>query len=84
MDVKVNFVKDFNNFDKSCTADNLGRLYEMKGDREEAIKWRTANAPDRMICSYFDVCLVTHSVRSQFYKHVLSSTVSEINGLCVL
>lgn len=44
-----------NDFDAACTADNLGRLYEMKGDMKKAREWRTMKAPDRMICTYFEV-----------------------------
>ncbi|XP_037025187.1 uncharacterized protein LOC119066695 [Bradysia coprophila] len=43
-----------NSFDKTCTADNLGRLFEMKGDPVKAAEWRTVNGPNRLICSYFD------------------------------
>ncbi|KAG4080217.1 hypothetical protein HA402_008288 [Bradysia odoriphaga] len=43
-----------NDFDKSCTADNLGRLFEMKGNIKKAIEWRTANGPNQMICSNYD------------------------------
>lgn len=84
------FVLDaFSDFDRSCTADNLGRLYEMRGDIPKARKWRTANAPKRMICSNFDVCyLVTDTLRylslklPSFYSNSL--TVSKVNGLATL
>ncbi|KAJ6638538.1 putative protein MSS51 like, mitochondrial [Pseudolycoriella hygida] len=53
-----------NDFDRSCTADNLGRLFEMKGDLKKAVEWRTANGRNRMICSYYDC--------SKSYKQMFS------------
>ncbi|KAN0106357.1 hypothetical protein V8E51_009233 [Hyaloscypha variabilis] len=42
-----------NDFDAACTRDNLGRLWEMKGDFSKSRELR-AEYPDKMICSYFD------------------------------
>ncbi|TVY40418.1 hypothetical protein LOCC1_G005874 [Lachnellula occidentalis] len=53
------------NFDTACTRDSLGRLFEVKGDFEKAVEWRTRGAPNQMICSHFDCPL---SVKCQFSK----------------
>lgn len=41
-------------FDAACSRDNLGRLWEMKGQSEKAGNIRSKKA-DEMICSHFDV-----------------------------
>ncbi|KAF4628415.1 hypothetical protein G7Y89_g9731 [Cudoniella acicularis] len=42
-------------FDCACTRDNIGRLYEMKGDVDLAKEWRLKGANNgHMICSNFD------------------------------
>ncbi|PVH89725.1 hypothetical protein DL98DRAFT_579513 [Cadophora sp. DSE1049] len=40
-------------FDEACTKDNLGRIWEMKGDLKNARLWREKLAPNHMIYSYF-------------------------------
>ncbi|TVY20778.1 hypothetical protein LARI1_G001816 [Lachnellula arida] len=42
------------NFDTACSRDNMGRMFEMRGDFEKSVAWRTKGAPNHMICSYFD------------------------------
>lgn len=44
------------NFDSACTRDNLGRLYEMRGDVTRA-KLEREKQSDRMVCGHFDVRL---------------------------
>lgn len=41
-------------FDAACSRDNLGRLWEMKGDAAKAAEWRSKKE-NEMICSHFDV-----------------------------
>ncbi|KAA8576036.1 hypothetical protein MFRU_033g00010 [Monilinia fructicola] len=41
------------NFDSACTRDNLGRLYEMRGDVTRA-KLEREKQSDRMVCGHFD------------------------------
>ncbi|EMR90339.1 putative tetratricopeptide repeat family protein [Botrytis cinerea BcDW1] len=43
-----------NDFDAACTRDNLGQLWEMKGDVVKAREARERN-PENMICSNFNV-----------------------------
>jgi hypothetical protein len=43
-----------NDFDAACTRDNLGRLFEMKGDFSKSREWRT-RVSETMVCSHFDV-----------------------------
>ncbi|TVY32501.1 hypothetical protein LSUB1_G007756 [Lachnellula subtilissima] len=55
---KAAFVREtWDNFDTACTRDNLGRLFETRGDSEKAIHWRTKGAPNHMICSHSDVSI---------------------------
>lgn len=44
----------FDDFDAAATRDNLGRVYEMKGDVTKAKFWREKQ-PDRILCSHFNV-----------------------------
>lgn len=41
------------NFDTASTRDNIGRVWEMKGDMVKAREAREKGAPDHMICSNF-------------------------------
>jgi hypothetical protein len=50
----MNGFSEFEDFDAACTRDNLGRLWEMKGDVSGARASRARN-PERMICSNFGV-----------------------------
>ena len=51
------------NFDTVCTWDNLGQLWEMRGDFTKAREARVKESLDMMICSYFNV-----SVRRLIWK----------------
>ncbi|KAH8593513.1 hypothetical protein B0O99DRAFT_627390 [Bisporella sp. PMI_857] len=42
------------NFDSACTWDNLGRLWEMRGDLTKAREARKQGSPNLMICSNFN------------------------------
>src|SRR5690242_3948135 len=47
---------DEDDFDCACTRDNIGRLYEMKGDFDKAKEWRLKGLENNhMLCSNFDV-----------------------------
>jgi len=58
LSMPVLIVLDFaDNLDTACTRDNLGRVWEMKGDLDKAIEWRTKGAANgKMVCSYYNVC----------------------------
>ncbi|KAH6662263.1 hypothetical protein B0J14DRAFT_496214 [Halenospora varia] len=46
---------DEDDFDCACTRDNIGRLYEMKGDFDKAKEWRLKGLENNhMLCSNFD------------------------------
>jgi hypothetical protein len=49
-------IVEFNDFDAACTRDNIGRLWEMKGDVSRARACRARN-PEKMICSSFSVSI---------------------------
>ncbi|EGG10555.1 uncharacterized protein MELLADRAFT_103219 [Melampsora larici-populina 98AG31] len=34
------------------TRENLGKIFEMRGDYEQSIKWRKMGAPNAMVCSH--------------------------------
>jgi hypothetical protein len=42
-------------FDAACTRDNLGRLWEMKGEMGKARGMRERGGNDSMICGNFNV-----------------------------
>ncbi|KAK6599803.1 hypothetical protein ACHAPF_002996 [Botrytis cinerea] len=53
-----------NDFDAACTRDNLGQLWEMKGDVVKAREARERN-PENMICSNFNCPLSSMNVNSK-------------------
>jgi hypothetical protein len=50
------FLQSKCDFDAACTRDNLGRLWDMKGDFSKSREWR-AKGSEKMMCSLFDVNL---------------------------
>ncbi|EGG09604.1 uncharacterized protein MELLADRAFT_61077 [Melampsora larici-populina 98AG31] len=56
--------------DLVCTRDNLGRLYEMKGDHEKAIKWRTMGAPNEMVCSHYQCPKMINAAKLSKYAEL--------------
>ncbi|KAB8295241.1 hypothetical protein EYC80_007155 [Monilinia laxa] len=54
----------FDDFDAACTRDNLGQLWEIKGDMVKA-RMAREKLPDSMICSNFSCPLSTANVKSK-------------------
>ena len=55
MYLKTDFFLAVDDFDAVCTRDNLGRLWEMRGDMGKAKAMRERCGAERMICSNFNV-----------------------------
>lgn len=57
-------------YDRAYTRDNLGRLYEMKGDMKAAREWRSKGAAkNEMMCSY-EECQKTRSLGFISFKEL--------------
>ncbi|KAH9809854.1 hypothetical protein DFH28DRAFT_1065406 [Melampsora americana] len=56
--------------DLACTRDNLGRVFEMRGDYERAIKWRKMGAPNAMVCSHFECPKMTQTFELSKYANL--------------